>query len=206
MRWLTMAYKRSVDAYEFYNRARVGEKCTQDDWDLMKIPEKAAEIKQRYGLNFKGEFIPTDADMADKLFKAGFDMLLEAGIFVTDTSRIVKYTADEIWDAIRNPMGEFWLGTGRDAVVVRKRQVGDKRGPIIQGGPTGAPVSEDVFIALHTSYALEKEVDTIVNGVMATVRGYPPAPSTPYEILAAKTEGRFIKQATAIAGRPGMAI
>jgi methylamine--corrinoid protein Co-methyltransferase len=201
-----MAYKKSIDAYEFYNRAKVGEKCTQDDWDLMHIPMKAMEIKQRYGLNFKGEFIPTDADMADKLFKAGFDMLLESGIFVTDTQRIVKYTADEIWDSIRNPMPEFQLGTGRDAVTVKKRQVGDKRGPIIQGGPTGAPVSEDVFCALHTSYALEKEVDTIVNGVMATIRGLPPAPGTPAEILAAKTEGRTIKLATAIAGRPGMAI
>ena len=201
-----MAYKKSIDEYEFYNRAKTGEKCTQDDWDLMQIPMKAMEIKQRYGLDFKGEFIPTNADMADKLFQAGFDMLLEAGIFVTDTQRIVKYTADEIWDAVRNPMGEFWLGSGRDAVVVRKREVGDKRGPIIQGGPTGSPISEDVFYAVHMSYALEKEVDTIVNGVMTSVRGRPPSPKTPYEILAAKMEGRLIKQATAVAGRPGMAI
>jgi len=201
-----MAYKRSIDAYEFYNRAKVGEKCTQDDWDLMTIPTKTAEIKKRYGLDFKGEFIPTNADMADKLFKAGFDMLLEAGVFVTDTQRVVKYTADEIWDAVRNPMPEFKLGLDRDAVMVKKRTVGDKKGPIIQGGPTGAPVSEDVFAALHTSYALEKEVDTIVNGVLYTIRGLPPAPSTPAEILAAKMEGRIIKQATATAGRPGMAI
>ena len=201
-----MAYKKSIDAYEFYNRAKVGEKCSQDDWDLMHIPMKAAELKQKYGLDFKGEFIPTNDDMADKLFKAGFDMLLEAGIFVTDTQRIVKYTADEIWDAVLNPQLEFKLGTGRDAVNVRKREVGDKRGPIIQGGPTGSPISEDVFYAVHMSYALEKEVDTIVNGVMSSIRGYPPIPNTPFEILAAKTEGRMIKQATATAGRPGMGI
>lgn len=201
-----MAYKKSIDAYEFYNRSKTGEKCSQDDWDLMQIPMKAMEIKQRYGLNFKGEFIPTDADMTEKLFKAGFDMLLEAGVFVTDTQRIVKYTADEIWDSIRNPMPDFQLGTGRDAVTVRKREVGDKRGPIIQGGPTGSPISEDVFYQVHMSYALEKEVDTIVNGVMTSVRGCPPVPKTPFEILAAKTESRIIKQAAATAGRPGMAV
>jgi methylamine--corrinoid protein Co-methyltransferase len=201
-----MTYKRSIDAYEFYNRAKAGEKCTQDDWDLMHVPMKAMELKQKYGLDFKGEIVPTDADMIEKLFKAGFDMLLEGGIFVTDTARVVKYTEDEIWDAINNPPHEFQLGWGKDTVTMRRRKVGDKRGPLIQGGPTGSPISENVFYEVHMSYALEKEVDTIVNGVMTTVRGYPPIPKSPFEVLAAKTESRMIKQATATAGRPGMAL
>jgi len=167
---------------------------------------KAMELKQKYKLDFKGEFIPTDMDMAHKLFEAGIEMLADLGIFVTDTQRIVKYSIDEIWDAINNPQYEFTLGTGRDAVEVRKRSVADKRGPIIQGGPTGSPVSEDQFFNVHLSYALEKEVDTIVNGVMTSVRGYSPVPKTPFEILGAKMESRLIKQAAAMAGRPGMAV
>jgi len=201
-----MTFRKSVDCYEFYDRAKKGEKMSQDDWDLMTIPMKSMELKQKYGIDFKGEFVPTDKDMMEKLFKAGFDMLLECGIFCTDTSRVVKYTEDEIWDAINNVQKEFVLGTGRDAVNVRKRKVGDKRKPIIQGGPTGSPISEDVFMPVHLSYALEKEVDTIVNGVMMTVRGKPTIPKSPYEILAAKTEARLIKTACAIAGRPGMGI
>jgi methylamine--corrinoid protein Co-methyltransferase len=201
-----MTFKRSLDCYEFYDRAKKGEKITQDDWDLMTIPTKATQLKNKYKLDFKNEFIPTDMDMMENLFKAGFDMLLECGIFCTDTHRIVKYTEDEIWDAINNVQKEFSLGTGRDAVSVRKRSVGDKRKPIIQGGPTGSPISEEVFMPVHMSYALEKEVDTIVNGVMMTVRGKPPIPRSPYEVLAAKTEARLIKQACAMAGRPGMGI
>ena len=201
-----MTFRKSFDCYDFYDRAKVGEKCTQDDWDLMKIPMKAMELKQKYGLDFKGEFVPTDKDMMGKLFKAGFDMLLECGIYCTDTHRIVKYTEDEIWDAINNVQREFTLGTGREAVNVRKRSVGDKRKPIVQGGPTGSPISEDMFMPVHMSYALEKEVDTIVDGVMTSVRGKPPIPGSPYEVLAAKTEARLIKQACAMAGRPGMGI
>ena len=201
-----MTFTKSFDCYEFYNRAKVGEKCTQDDWDLMKIPMKAMELKQKYGLDFKGEFVPTDKDMMGNLFKAGFDMLLECGIYCTDTHRIVKYTEDEIWNAINNVQKEFTLGTGRDAVRVSKREVGDKKKPIIQGGPTGSPISEEVFMPVHMSYALEKEVDTIVDGVMTSVRGKPPIPKSPYEVLAAKTETRLIKQACAMAGRPGMGI
>ena len=201
-----MTFKKSFDCFDFYDRAKVGEKCTQDEWDLMRIPMKAMELKQKYGLDFKGEFVPTDKDMMEKLFHAGFDMLLECGIYCTDTHRIVKYTEDEIWDAINNVQKGFTLGTGRDAVNVRKRSVGDKRKPIIQGGPTGSPISEEVFIPVHLSYALEREVDTIVDGVMTSVRGKSPVPGSPYEVLAAKTETRLIKQACALAGRPGMGI
>lgn len=201
-----MTFTKSVTCFDFYDRAQTGEKCSQDDWDLMTIPMKAMELKQKYNLNFGSEFVPTDKDQMERLFKAGFDMLLECGIYCTDTKRIVKYTEDELWDAINNPMPAFQLGTGRDAVQMKKRSVGDKRKPIIQGGPTGSPISEDMFSAIHMSYALEKEVDTIVNGVMMTVRGKPPIPGSPYEVLAAKSETRIIKNAAAMAGRPGMAV
>jgi methylamine--corrinoid protein Co-methyltransferase len=87
-----MTYRKSFDVYDFYDRAKTGEKITQDDWDLMVLPSKTMELKQKYGLDFKGEFVPTDKDMMEKLFKAGFELLLECGIFCTDTHRVVKYT------------------------------------------------------------------------------------------------------------------
>lgn len=201
-----MTFTKSVTCFDFYDRAQKGEKCTQDDWDLMTIPMKAMELKNKYNLDFGTETVPTDKDQMERLFKAGIEMLLDCGIFCTDTKRIVKYTEDEIWDAINNPMPAFQLGTGRDSVQMKKRTVGDKRKPIVQGGPTGSPISEDMFMPIHMSYALEKEVDTIVNGVMMTIRGKPPIPGSPYEILAAKSETRLIRNAAAMAGRPGMAV
>ena len=142
--------------------------------------------------------------MIEGLFKAGFEMLLDCGIYCTDAHRVVKYTEYEIWDAINNVQKEFMFGTGRGAVNVRKKILSDKRKSIIQGGPTGSPISEDVFMPVHQSYALEKEVDTIVNDVMTTMRGKLPVPKSPYEVLAAKTETRLIKDACAMAGRSGM--
>jgi methylamine--corrinoid protein Co-methyltransferase len=48
---------------------------------------------------------------------------------------------------------------------------------VFQGGPTGAPVSEDIFIQVMQSYAQEATVDTIVNGVMATIEATRPPPT-----------------------------
>jgi methylamine--corrinoid protein Co-methyltransferase len=56
------------------------------------------------------------------------------------------------------------------------------------------------------SYALEKECDTIVNGVMTSARGKSPVPGSPYEVLASKSETRQIRTAASMAGRPGMAV
>jgi methylamine---corrinoid protein Co-methyltransferase len=201
-----MTFTKSVTCFDFYDRAQKGEKCTQDDWDLMTIPMKVMELKNKYNLDFGTETVPTDKDQMERLFKAGIEMLLDCGIYCTDTKRIVKYTEDEIWDAINNPMPAFQLGTGRDSVQMKKSTIRDKRKPIVQGGPTGSPISEDMFMPIHMSYALEKEVDTIVNGVMMTIRGKPPIPGSPYEILAAKSETRLIRNAAAMAGRPGMAV
>ncbi|SET12059.1 Monomethylamine methyltransferase MtmB, partial [Methanococcoides vulcani] len=46
-----MTFTKSVTCFDFYDRAQKGEKATQDDWDLMTIPMKAMELKQKYNLD-----------------------------------------------------------------------------------------------------------------------------------------------------------
>ena len=48
-----MTFRKSFDCYDFYDRAKVGEKCTQDDWDLMKIPMKDMGSSRNTGLTSK---------------------------------------------------------------------------------------------------------------------------------------------------------
>ena len=76
------------------------------------------------------------------------------------------------------------------------------RKPIVQGGPTGATVSEDVFLPMIQSYAQEPVVDTIVNGVMATINGIPATTNTPFEIKATLAEIRAVREACNRASRP----
>ncbi len=56
------------------------------------------------------------------------------------------------------------------------------------------------------SYAQEPVVDTIVNGVMATIDGIPSATNTPFEVKATLAEIRAMREACARAGRPNIAI
>ncbi|KKG09979.1 hypothetical protein EO92_15630 [Methanosarcina sp. 2.H.A.1B.4] len=64
----------------------------------------------------------------------------------------------------------------------------------MQGVPTVSPISEDMFIPVHLIHTFKKEVDTIANGMMTSVREKPPVPKSPYETFAAKTEARLISK------------
>ena len=66
-----MTFRKSFDCYDFYDRAKVGEKCTQDDWDLMKIPMKAMELKQKYGTRLQGRVYPDRSGYDGKSLPCG---------------------------------------------------------------------------------------------------------------------------------------
>lgn len=80
---------------------------------------------------------------------------------------------EEIMAGIRGAPKRIQLGENKDAVILEPRRGNSRKKPIIQGGPTGATVSEDIFVPMIQSYAQEPIVDTIVSGVMSTVDGIP---------------------------------
>lgn len=202
-----MTYKQRVGIFEAYNRAVAGTKVDESVWDYQTIPGNASRLKEKYNIKIdKNTVVPTDAELVNNLFKAGLEMLVETGIYCIDTGRVIKYTEEEILTAVKGTPKEFTLGEGKDSVQMKPRSYNDTRPPIIQGGPTGSPVSEDTFLAMHEAYAKEPLVDTVVNGVLQTINGNDPLPNTPWEIAAVRSEVMQLRLAQARAGRPGMAL
>jgi len=202
-----MAIKRKVNIYDVYDRAKTGQRMTETEWDTRVIPQTAAALKEKYGIKMdKKVMIPEDPKLIDALFNAGIDMLEECGVYCTDTGRIIKYTRDEILAGIAAAPKRVVIGEDTDAIVMTPRPYNSSTPPYIQGGPTGAPCSEENFIAIHQSYAQEGLVDAIVNGVYQKINGKDPTPNTPYEIAAVRAECIGIRAATMRAGRPGMGL
>jgi len=202
-----MALAKKVTVFDVFDRAKSGKKVDENEWDYKIIPQTASRLKEKYGIKMdKKVIVPTDKAMIDNLFKAGLEMLVECGIYCMDTGRVIKYTEEEILTSVNAAPSRVVLGEGKDAVIMECRSYQDCRPPVIQGGPTGAPVSEDMFLALHQSYATEPLVNTIVDGVLQTINGHDPTPGSPWEIAAVKSEAMLIRAAQARAGRPGMAL
>ena len=200
-----MAVKDRGDVFESYDRALTGPKISEQEWDRKIIPETARKLKEKYKLKFdKSKIIPTDTDTIDRLFQAGLEMLVTCGTLCADTGRVIKYTEEEILMAAAGAPREIVIGEGRDARRMRARSFDDPCPPLCQGGPTGAPVSENIFIETHEAFAREPLVDSIVDGVYDTIYGHPLASNTPWDIAAAKAEAMALREAVRRAGRPGM--
>jgi methylamine--corrinoid protein Co-methyltransferase len=201
-----MTATRSLTVYETYNRSVKGKKMAEGDWDYKVIPETSAMLKEKYGIKFGEEFVPTDKVLIDNLFQAGMEMLVTAGVYNADTKRVIKVTEAEVMEGIKRAPKRLQLGEHRDAADFSARKGNTSKKPVIQGGPTGAPVSEDIFVQVMQSYAQEATVDTLVNGVMATIEGNEATTNTPWEVRATMAELRAVREACTRAGRPYLGI
>ena len=201
-----LAVSRALTICDVYDRFQTGEKVSESDWDYKIIPTNASELKVKYKLDFGKSIVPEDKDLMNRLFEAGMEMLVKTGFYNTDMGRVLKITEEEIWEGIKKTPTSLVLGEGKDSAKFEPRHGNSSKKPVIQGGPTGAPVSVEVFVQVMQSYAQEAIVDTLVNGVMSTIEGRPAITNTPWEIKATMAELRAVKEARVRAGRPYMAI
>lgn len=201
-----MAATRALTITDVYDRFVKGKKVKAEDWDYKVIPENLTALKQKYNLSFGKDIIPEDKEVKENLFNAGLEMLVTTGFYCQDLGRVMHVTEEEVWEGIKKTPTKLILGEGKDIARFYPRHGNSPVKPIIQGGPTGSPISEDIFVQVMQSYAQEGVVDTLVNGVMTTIEGHPAKTKTPYEIRATMAELRATKEARVRAGRPGLGV
>lgn len=202
-----MAATRALTIPDVYERFVKGKKVKVEDWDYKTTPENLTALKEKYKIKIeKNQIIPEDKDMINRLFQAGLEMLVTTGYYCQDLGRVMHVTEEEVWEGIKKTPTKLILGEGKDIARFYPRHGNSNVKPIIQGGPTGSPISEDVFVQIMQSYAQEGIVDTLVNGVMTTIEGKPAKTKTPYEIRATMAELRAVKEARVRAARPGMGV
>jgi methylamine--corrinoid protein Co-methyltransferase len=201
-----MVAPRALDIYESFDRFASGKKVREDTWDYVTVPTNAMAMKEKYNITFDNKIVPEDEDMMDRLFLAGVEMLACTGFYNTNLGRALSISEEEIFEGLKKAPTKVKMGSGNDRVSCKARRGNSSRKPIIQGGPTGAPVSEEVFPNMMQSYAQETAVDTLVSGILNTVSGRPSTTNTPWEIKATLAEIRYVREACSMAGRPGMGI
>ena len=201
-----MVAPRALDIYESFDRFASGKKIREDAWDYVTVPTNALAMKEKYNIVFSNKIIPEDDDLADRLFLAGVEMLACTGFYNTNLGRALSVTEEEIFEGLKKAPKRIRMGSGNERVSCKARKGNAKRRPIVQGGPTGAPVSEEIFTSMMQSYAQETNIDTLVSGILNTVSGRPSTTNTPWEIKATLAEIRYVREACNMAGRPGMGI
>jgi len=191
--------------WEIVDRTMTGPIMKEDEFENEFFPTKIAEIVAKHKIEYDpSEPIMSDPGMADEIFQAGLELLVEVGLYCKDTRRIVKFNEEEIKEVIRTRKSEVTFGKDRDAVTLRPRASGDKQHPytFFPAGVMTKDVNHYKLRALTA--AQEPTCDGLIPVPLAGMGDIKPTSGTPTETLLALTEARLMNEVATWVGRPGL--
>lgn len=192
---------------EVLHRAESGPIIEEKEFERRLVAPTIKRLADHYDIAFDDRtLVPSDDDLADRVFQAGLDFAAEVGLFCQSTSRRMVFSREELEQGLRFCAPEVTMGAGNDAVVCRARQPEDDTRVTVIGGAYGVPFPEELFVPVMLSFAKEPVVDVIENATLETVYGHPIKAGSPWEIVGGWREAELSFEVIKRAGRPGMCI
>lgn len=191
--------------WEAIQRSTTGPLMPEEKFETELFPTVLADLQAKHKIEWDGEEpIMTDPGLADAIFQAGKELLLEVGLYCKNTRRIVKFTEDEIEEAISTARREITLGSGRQAITIKPRAPGDIQHPYTFF-PAGALTTN---LELYKNYAKvvmqESTCDGVIPIPLYAVGELKNIADSPAQTLVCLTEARIINEAAMWAGKPGL--
>ncbi|MEG1661121.1 MAG: monomethylamine:corrinoid methyltransferase, partial [Clostridiales bacterium] len=156
---------------EILNRSETGPLMKEEDYDR-RIGKVARELTKKYQIKYTRDILVNyDDAMADRLFEAAIDFIVQCGVYVSDYNRVIEFTREEVLDTIAGVRTHVQYGRNKDAANVVKRTVESHKDPFIVFSPVGNPVDENVFQRFIMHYAQERITDAIFSPVLTTYHG-----------------------------------
>lgn len=180
----------------------------EKDWDRHYINQTIRDLVEKFDITWEKGFygVLSDDALADRVFKAGFELAVKSGLYCVDTNRRMVWTEDELKTVLENAPTEVTVGEGKDEVTFRKRNVEENVRVGVIGGPYGIPVPEDLYVPVVMSYAQEQLLDIIDSPSLQTTYGYNIRAESPWDQLAVWQEVGLTFEALERVGRPGMPV
>ncbi len=196
-----------IGFWDVVERCDTGERMKETDYDLL-LYQKVSELTERFDIHFdQNRVVPKDDGLADRAFEAGMQLFLDLGFYCLDTERVVRFSREEVEDALRNSPSQYVWGEGKDQRVSQARQIEDRRDPSCTFSALGVPVPEDLFVKVCQSLAMEPLADSFCGpSLLSTFRGIPIKAGHPIEVAAAIWDVSKRREAAKLAGRPGLGI
>jgi hypothetical protein len=189
-------------------RAFTGSICTERDFDLDIFVPNLRKVVQKYGIKYDPQNpIPADDDLADRVWEAAMEFLVETGVYCLDTERRILFTKDEIEGALETGPRGYIFGEGKDAKAMPRRVPEDKTLPWCSVGPTSSPVSSELFyVNLVKAHAENPLGDSITIPCLTMVNGQQIVGGSPLGLEGAIRAVLLTREGMRRAGRPGMPI
>ena len=190
------------------DRAHSGQVYDERTFNLEVVTKTIRAKVEEYGLAGTCDTdnpSPSDDDLADRFYQAGFDAAVEIGLMCLDTNRVIRLSAAELETAIQAAPSEFWLGEGDQRVHYKHRGFEDPTLPVFIA-PLSIAASEDIFVDMVEAFARVSVIDVLQGPSLETVHGRVLRSGSPLEHIAGRYQADLMHEGLRRAGREGMAL
>ncbi len=195
-----------ISLVEIADRMRRGPKMAIRDWDITLF-KKISELTKRHGIKCPTEaetWINTDDSLADSAWEAALELVINTGCLCLDTERVIRFTEEEVREAVRAMQSEVIMGEGKDARVWKQHRVEGIEPMNIAPGHH-APFTEDLANIVVQNFASIPRLDFLEGFNFPAIDGYE-LYGIPLEAYASKRQVAWLREGIRKVGRPGAAI
>ncbi len=193
---------------EIYRRATTGEICTEKDFDLKRFIPAIRRTVKKYGIACdRATPVPSDDDLADRVWQAGRELFLDVGVYCVDTERVITFDEAELDQALAHAPRAVTLGTGQHAKTIPVRRPESSDVPFFSLGACGAGVtSDEVFMSLTQAYCELPYTDALASPALTQVDGMTIVAGSPLEVEGCVRTVVMAREAARRANRSGLGI
>ncbi len=195
-----------INLVEIADRMRNGPKMAAKDWD-MALFKKISELVKEYDIKCPSDqsnWINTDDSLADVAWEAAVEFVVENGCLCLDRERVIRFTEEEIMEAIRSMQKEVMMGEGEDARVWKQHKIEGEE-PLNVAPGHHAPFTEDLANTVVHNFAMIPRLDFLEGFNFPKIDGYD-IYGIPIEAYASKRQVAWLREGVRKAGRPGAAL
>ncbi len=104
-----------ISLFEVVKRAMTGPICSEKEFDMEIVVAEISRVVDKYEIKYDPENpIPSDDDLADRVWKAAVEFYLSVGTYCTTSERRILFSEKEIEDALNCANQGVWLGEGNE--------------------------------------------------------------------------------------------
>jgi len=195
-----------ISLVEIADRMREGPKMAGRDWD-MALFKKMTELVKEHNIKCPKEpsaWINVDDSLADAAWQAAVDFVVDMGCFCLNRERVVRFTEEEVKEAMRSMQQEVAMGEGKDARVWKQHKI-EGNEPLNISPGHHAPFTEDLANIVVQNFAMIPRLDFLEGFNFPKIDGYD-IYGIPLEAYASKRQVAWLREGIRKAGRPGAAI
>ncbi len=151
-----------IGLLEIYRRAENGSAISAESFDLDVVYATAHKVCEKYNIVYDPKNpVPSDDDLADRTFQAAVDFVVEAGVYCPDTASLIKFSKDEVDQAVADAPGRCTMGEHPDRFTWTPRKPDSNLAPWYHIGAGIAVSDEHILFNLAKAYAQIKQSNSV---------------------------------------------